>query len=208
MGILRNGMFGNFENRTGPLVGRVIRKRNVITAVQHRSSREKTQRQLDQQLKFALVSAFLKRFKGLIAVGFANVDRRHAFNAAVKYNFRKIVIGDSPAYGIDYSKLVYSRGCLAGPNSPSVTVQTDSLLISWLPHAQSQLNRYSDRASFLVYCPERQITVIFAGPVNRASLGFELALPVGLTAFPMHLYMSFVSADGKEVSNSMYLGMI
>ncbi|MBB5441209.1 hypothetical protein HDC92_004916 [Pedobacter sp. AK017] len=208
MGILRNGVFGNFENRTGPLVGRLFRKRNVISAVQHRNSRQKTKAQLDQQLKFAMVANFLKRFKRLIAVGFANVKHRNAFNAAVKYNYRNIVTGVSPDFSIDFAKLAYSRGCLAGPNSPSVSLATDKLIISWLPHRQSQLNQYSDRASFVVYCANKQLTVIFEGAVNRGALQFELELPVGLIGSALHVYMSFASANGKEVSNSRYLGMV
>lgn len=207
MGILRNGMFGNFENRTGPLVGRVIRKRNVISAVQYRRAIGKTKAQLDQQLKFALVANFLKRFKRLIAVGFANVKHRNAFNAAVKYNYRNIIRGISPDYSIDFSKLVYSRGCLAGVCSPSVTVGSDKLFISWLTHAQSQLNQHSDRASFLVYCPDKELTVIFERTVTRAALGFELELPLGLRGLPLHVYMSFASVNGKEWSNSAYLGI-
>lgn len=207
MGILRNGVFGNFENRTGALVGRVIRKRNVISAVPHRSYKEKTQAQLDQQLKFVAVAKFLKQFKCLIAVGFAHVRHRNAFNAAVTYNFKNIIIGVSPDYGIDCSKLVYSRGCLAGPNSPSVDGEENRLCISWLPHVESRLNQHTDRASFLVYCPDKQLTLIFDRAVSRGTLEFELELPEGLNGYALHVYMSFVSADGKEVSNSRYLGL-
>ncbi|WP_316814281.1 DUF6266 family protein [Pedobacter heparinus] len=207
MGILRKGVFDGFEGKTGPLVGRKVNGKSVISAAQHKTTKPRIQAQIDQQLKFALVTNFLKRFKRLIAVGFANVKHRNAFNAAVKYNFRNIIRGVSPDYSIDYSKLVYSRGCLAGAYSPSVTVGSDKLIISWLPHAQSQLNQHSDKASFLVYCPDKQLTVILERAVNRAALQFELELPVGLMGLPLHVYMSFVSINGKEVSNSMYLGI-
>jgi hypothetical protein len=208
MGILRNGIFGGFENRTGPLVGRVIRKRNVIAAIPHRSSSAKTQAQIDQQLKFALVSAFLKQFKQLIAIGFAEVKDHNAFNAAVKYNFKHIVAGMAPNYSIDYGKVVYSRGCLAGPNSPSVEVDSDRLFISWWPHMQSALNQNTDRASFLVYCPDRDMAIVYRDRVTRVILGCALDLPEGLTGLRLQVYMSFVSANGREVSNSRYLGMI
>lgn len=70
MGILRKGIFGGFENRTGFLIGRRVRGKSVVTALRHEVLKPRTQAQIDQQLKFELVVSFLKWFKSLIAIGF------------------------------------------------------------------------------------------------------------------------------------------
>jgi hypothetical protein len=210
MGIIRQGIFGGFEKRTGGLVGRRMRGRSLISAPQHKSAKGRSQAQLDQQLKFELVLTFLSRFRHLIANGFRHAaGKGNAFNAAVKYNFRNnIIIGASPDYVIDYPKLVYSRGSLAGPNAPMVSLGVNMLTVTWLPEAQSQFNRYLDKANFLVYCPDKKMALVYPDRTFRSSLGYNLPLPVNLGGFPLHVYMSFISVDGREVSNSEYLGLV
>jgi hypothetical protein len=209
MGIIRQGIFGGFEGKTGPLVGRKVRGKSVITAVPHQPAASGTKMQLDQRLKFKLVSTFLKGFKDLINVGFKEVDKnKNAFNAAMKLNFKHIVTGTSPDYSIDYTRLVYSKGSLAGPNSPMISLELNSVSVSWLPDGQTQYNQYTDKAQLVVYCPDKALTIIYRDYVVRAALGCSLALPIGLEGCDLHVFMNLVNTNGKVVSNSVYLGAV
>jgi hypothetical protein len=209
MGILRKGIFDGFENKTGPLIGRRVKGKSVISAVQHRTTKPRTQAQLDQQLKFELVVRFLCWFKGLIAVGFRDpAGKRNSFNTAIKYNFKNIITGASPDYQIDYPKLVYSRGSLFGPNNPTVGLGAYEVAINWQPDGQNQFNQHTDKASFLVYCPGKNAFVILISLVERSALGYSVAIPQDFAGHQVHVFMSFVSADGKVVSDSAYLGSI
>lgn len=126
----------------------------------------------------------------------------------MKYNFRNIVIGTSPDYGIDYSKLVFSKGNLVGPNNPRISLRTGAVVINWQPDAQTQFNQYTDRASFMIYCPGKGHSVILIGGAERAALTCNVAIPQDFAGYEMHGYMSFVNVDGKAVSDSVYLGMV
>lgn len=209
MGILRKGIFDGFENKTGGLVGKRINGKNVICARQHKPVKPRSQLQIDQKVKFKLVLQFLSRFKGFIKVGFRNVKSNGtAFNAAVRFNFERLITGTGPGYAIDYTKLRYSRGCLAGPNSPAVIAGIDSILANWVPDRQSYFNRDTDKASFLVCCPDKNVTLKYPDKALRAELEAVLQLPPGLSGYAKYVFMHFVSADGKEVSDSKYLGMV
>jgi hypothetical protein len=205
---MRQGIFGGFEKRTGALVGRRVKGKSVISAVQHKILKPRTQAQIDQQLKFELVIRFLMRMTYLINIGFKHAaGKGNAFNAAVKYNFRKIIIGASPNYSIDYTKLVFSRGSLAGANTPGVSLGVNAVKVSWLPDVQARFNQNTDRLMIFVYYPDKNIMVSLISYTTRLMLEYEMALPANLAGYPMHVFTSFVSADDREVSNSEYLGV-
>lgn len=209
MGILRKGIFGGFENRTGPLVGRRINGESVVSAVPHKATKPRTLAQIDQQVKLELVVSLLKWFKRLIAIGFRDPrGKKNSFNTAVKYNFKNIIIGNSPDYGIDYSKLVFSKGNLVGPNNPTISLSTGAVVINWHPDAQTQFNQYTDSANFMIYCPGKNCGVIVIGAADRSALTFVVGIPQNFAGHEIHGYMSFVSANGKAVSDTVYLGMI
>lgn len=209
MGILRKGIFGGFEKKTGALIGRRAKGKNIISAIQYKHKKSRTVAQLDHQLRFELAISVLKWFTDLIAVGFKHIDGRgSAFNVAVRYNFGTLVTGVSPAYVINYSKLIYSRGSLAGPHRPSIKRVGGGLQVSWLSDVQTRFNQHTDKATFVIYCPDKAMIMKFRNHVMRAAMGCVLPLLPGLTDVPLYAWMSFISADGKVLSDSVYLGVI
>lgn len=210
MGILRNGIFGGFVQRTGPLVGRRVNGQNVISMIKHPAEKPFTKAQQDQQLKMAMLASFLKKCKSLVDIGFAGAKRYgNAFNAATAYNLKNAVKGSAPDYMINYEKFLFSRGKLNGPNTPVMTaLSEDRLVFSWLPIAQNEFNRYTDMACFMVYSEAKKMMICAVKVASRSDLSYVLLLPKGFIANERHCYMCFVSADGKVVSNSVYLGLI
>lgn len=209
MGILRKGIFGGFEKKTGGLVGRRVHGKNVISPSPHKSEKARTAGQLDQQIKFELVVSVLKWFTDFIAMGFKDGSgRKKSFDMALSYNFKRIITGASPAYVIDYSRLVYSRGSLAGVNGPIMNRLSDALELSWLRDVQTRFNRNTDKASFVIFCPEKEMIMKYRNRSTRLELRAVLPLLPGLERAILHVWVSFASADGKMVSDSVYLGTI
>lgn len=207
MGILNGGLFGAFEKRTGPLVGRVVRGRNVISAVQHKSLLPRVQRQLEQQMKFRLLSVFLVALKEMIAVGFRSATKQSPLNAAFRYNFQKVIMGVYPSYAIDFARVLCSRGKLDGPRAGMVMWAPDDagLVFSWLPEVESRFNRGTDRACFVVYCAANGLAVTSLYAVRRADLSYLMLLPPDFAGQQLHCYMCLASANGHDVSDSIYL---
>ncbi|HMI01776.1 MAG TPA: DUF6266 family protein [Pedobacter sp.] len=209
MGILNGGLFGAFEKRTGPLVGRVVRKRNVISVVQHKSLLPRVQLQLEQQMKFRLLSVFLAALKELIAVGFRSATKQSPLNAAFRFNFQSVILGVYPSYTIDFARVLCSRGKLDGPRAAMVIWAPDEagLIFSWLPDVQNRFNQHTDWVCFAVYCVANGLTATSLYAVRRADLSYSMALPPDFAGQQLHCYVCFASASGHEVSNSVYLNV-
>jgi hypothetical protein len=161
MGILYSGIHGGYQKRTGPLVGRRLRGKSVISAVQHKSLIPRSAGQLAQQLKVSLINSFLSGFKPIINVGFVPIKKHTPMNAAFAQNFSIVFDGDYPDYKINYSKMVCSRGKLQSLNSLLVTPgdELDTIKFKWLPNLQNRLNRNTDYVCFAVYNAARRTTI-------------------------------------------------
>lgn len=209
MGILRKGILDGFDGKVGPLCGRRLKGINVISSARHESLKPLTAAQIIHRANFALVMGFLKLFKELIAQGFKDIKgKKYSFNRAFSYNFKRVLAGQAPDYYIDCTKLIYSRGPLLGPNSPRVCLGNHEILVTWLPDLQSRFNQYTDKASFAIYCPDKKFSSIYKDEVIRADLGCSLPLQSDWQGCPVHVYMSFSSADGKQIGDSFYLGTV
>jgi hypothetical protein len=210
MGIQDKGAFGGFRNKTGPLVGHIVNGQNVITSYPRKSTKAPTQKQLDQRKKFGLVTSYLSWISGLIDIGFKSHEaRQSAMNKAVRYNLQHAVSGVSPDYAIAYSKLVYSQGKCPLPGDTLIEgLVGEKVDYSWGITLPSKYGKQTDMATLMVYNPDKDRFVVLQNAGARAELGFTLQLPADFLGDTIHCYLSFVSLDGKLVSNSIYVGLL
>lgn len=210
MGILYNGIHGGYQKRTGILVGRRLRSKCVISAVQHNSLTPRSAGQLAQQQKVSLLSSFLRGFKPIIDVGFVNLKKQSSLNGAFTCNFPIVLYGNYHEYKIDYSRVLCSSGKLQGLNSPLLTLgdALNTIRFKWLPDVQNRLNRSGDYVCFAVHNAARNITVTAIKMAKRADLGYQMVLPPGYTNNELHCYIVVASASDKDTSNSVYLKFI
>lgn len=209
MGIQISGPFSSFYNKTGPLIGRRYKGKNVITGLHYPSNKLFTSQQLLAQRRFSVMIDFLNVLKPLIDVGFKAYARRcTALNAAFAYNNEKLLSFDGFNYKINYPVLVYSRGNVAGPNCPTVQMKAGKVVFSWLPEAQSVYNLLNDRAIFLICNEDKEICMVQMGVVERSALSYEFELPVDFSGDTLHCYMNFDAASGKMVGNNVYVGWV
>jgi len=75
MGIINHGILGGFRKKVGPVVGTHWRSLAVIKALPRVGGKARSTLQLDQQLKFGMVSRFLSRISPLVDIGFHEQGR-------------------------------------------------------------------------------------------------------------------------------------
>lgn len=143
-----------------------------------------------------------------IDIGYQNyASEMSPMNAAVKYNLVHAVAGVAPAYSIDYPNVLLSRGRLALANQLVMATTVDAQLdFTWTANIGTWKGAVTDDAAFIVYNPSKQLFVMSIGVVTRAALSFDMVLPSQFSGDNVHVYMAFVSADGKSVSTSEYAG--
>lgn len=207
MGILTKGIFGGFVNKTGPLVGRNQKGKNVITGLYHPSKKSRTPTQRQQNVKLALVFSFLRPIKGLLATGFKHVSRKgSAFNEALSFNFKSASVGIDGVYTMDYARVMYSKGSLEIALNPMVVLaNAGSVVYSWEMTTHCQ---YDDEATFLIYNEDLDMFLSQIDAVKRSNCGYVMDLPPGFDRGKLHCYMSFHSERLKKVSNSSYVGCL
>lgn len=204
------GTSGGFQGKNGANIGRWVNGQNIVGPLPHPSLLPPTTGQLNARAKFGLMVTFLSWISPLIKVGFqdAHKEKQTAFNAAFVYNYRNAVTGSSADnYTIDYPKVVYSKGRLGLSYLASMATTEDAQLdLSWVAGIANGIGKPTDLATFVVYNPAKELFVTAVGAAPRSALSFDMALPSTFSGDNVYVYMSFVSADGKMASDSLYMG--
>jgi len=210
MGILTEGIFGGFRNKTGPIIGRRYRKQNIITSLHRISQKPEQEGELVQQHRFSILNSFLSRISALVDIGFKQyAKKKSAVNAAYSFNAPHAYINDGEETVLNYPKLVYSRGQVDTPDFPQVSFSgEDTIVFSWLPQEQSMYSRANDQASFLIYIPEKDTAFVLKNEALRADLSFSVEIKPPVDGATYHCYMNFNNESGKLVGDSVYVGML
>lgn len=207
MGILKSGILGPIRNKTGNTVARMHRNINVITATYRLSNKPATPAQLEIQEKLGMLSSFLNYIGDLIQRGFKQYSKgKDPINVAYSYNYDHAFVRDETGVKLNYPKLVYSRGYITGPESPTLLALPNQIEFNWLPQRQSKYCQYVDMATVMIYNPVKDEFIYQAGITDRYAQGCLLNIPPTFAGDKVHCYMSFASIDGKLQGNSAYLG--
>lgn len=210
MGLINRGILGGFSKKTGTVIGAYWRGLDVIKALPRNKGRKSTQTQLEQQQKFAVVTAFLSDFSQLIKIGFMSSELPATpMNKAVAYNLKTAVIGTSPDYAIDLPKFKFSVGKLAIPHPVTASaLPGGKIRFEWDGNKDSEggSSDPSDKVMILAYNAGKERFVKAIGPTTRETGEYELQLPASFNGDTLHLYISFTSSVKMLNSDSLYLG--
>jgi hypothetical protein len=211
MGLIKQGILGGFRKKTGSVIGAYWRKLDVIRALPRSSGKPATQQQIEQKLKFAVVTSFLSKASGLIDVGFKSTDTVTPMNKAVAYHLKEAVVGSFPDFTIDMAKFMFSIGSLELPYSTATEVVVGAKIrFEWdrTDEEDDKLIKASDTVTVVVYNADKQTFVKQTAATTRETGFYELQLPQAFVGDNLHLYISFSAANKKVNSVSQYLGAI
>lgn len=210
MGIIRGGVLGGFRNKTGAVVGSYWRTLDVIKGLPRISGKAPTVKQLDQQMKFGLVTKFLSYVSQVIDTGFKSVSSISTpINVAVSYHLKYAITGISPNFAIDYAKVRVSTGKLELPvNIEVATVINAKLDFDW-DHlgADDKYMDATDRITLAVYSPMKGRWGKAIGAAARSAMAFQMQLPLDFQGDTVHVYASFHSVKTPDLSShTKYVG--
>lgn len=212
MAILQKGVLGGFSGLIGNVVGANWRSLDVIRSRPKKSKKAPVQSQIDQRLKFGLVTAFFGRLTSFINLGYQSANKvQTPMNAAIAYHLQHAITGTSPDFSLDYTKVVMSIGQMADAANAGVAVTTGQLLeFSWEaleePDIVEKALRDTDNLRVIIYSPVKGISMTATLAERRSAGSGSLKVPKTFTGSPIHVWLFLASADGKEVSRSQYLG--
>ena len=179
MGIINQGILGGFSGKVGPIVGFHWKSKYYIRARAAKVSNPRTPKQQEQRGKFATAFSFLKTIKPFIRIGYKEfTQEKSAFNAAMSYTLKRAVTGNGKEISIDFNRALVSMG---------------TLMPIFEGAAAMSNNKDKETA---VYNTEAAL---------RSSCHAVLQLPADWQNDELIAYLSFCSADGSCVANSIRL---
>jgi len=205
------GILGGFSGKVGNVVGSSWKGIDYMRSKPNKVNDPKTEAQLTQRQKFALVNAFLKKIKPVIQAGFKNnIKRMTAFNSAMSYNLKNAVTGSYPNLQIDYPAAMVARGDLIpGQNALAESNTANQITFSWTDNAGIGSAKADDAALILVYNPDKDRAIYIPGNgPERQEESYALMLPDTYGGDTVETWLAFVSSDGTEASDSTYLGSL
>ena len=205
-----NGPWDPISGKAGPLIGRIVDGEGIITGLHKKSNKPPTQKQLDQQLKWRLVTDLLAYIGNVVNIGFATTKKRvTAMNEAVSYNLANAITGVSPAFKFDPLKISLSRGKLWGLHQlvGGNGDEPAQLKFTWKPQTGSGPNGSpTDQLTIVVYDPLTKEFVTLIDATTRSVGEFSVNIPGELVGSPLHCYLFLRSAT--KVSDSQHIGPV
>ena len=209
MGIIRKGANGGFSGRAGSVVGSSWKDIDYIKGLPKKSNKPATQSQLEQQARFALAVTTLQPITTLLNVGFKGqkTGKATGYNMALQHLLSNAIKGTYPAYTVDFSKMLITKGSLAKAIGLAVATDAGSLQITWSPFT-TQFGAFGDdEATGLIYNPAKNLYLPVEG-ATRAEGELQIALPADFDGDTLHVFLFFTNRDGSKRSESAYAGQI
>ncbi|NLF44398.1 MAG: hypothetical protein GX587_17040 [Bacteroidales bacterium] len=210
MGKISQGILGGFSGKVGNVIGGNWKGIDYMRVKPASVANPQTAGQVDQRTKFSTVLGFLQPLRGFLKVGFRNYAvKMTEFNSAMSYNVQNAIIGDYPDFIIDFEAALISRGGLTAALNPTVGSDlTGVLQFNWVDNSIDGNARPTDRAMVLAYNPTRNEAVYVTDGSPRSAGAHTLTVPNQYSGDTVYAFIAFISADGKEVSNSRYIGSV
>jgi hypothetical protein len=216
MGKLLQGANGPFSGKVGTVVGYMWKDVPVIRAKPVRRKKPFSEKELNQQARFALMNEFLIPVKDLLNISFAHLAyRMTGFNKGFSYNVKTAIRGFNPNLSIDYPTVLLSRGDLTKAESATVTAQSPTeLQFNWTDNSGTGKALKTDQVFVALFSPEKKHWFNQVNVATRSAGSFTLDLakalpdPSPFSGKPLEAYIGLISADRKDASDSVYIGPV
>jgi len=211
MGKYYKGILGAISGLVGTVVGATWNGVEVMRSRPKKSTKPPTAAQIEVQDTFTLMTDFLGGVRDVLKTGFQAYHKgQMPYNAAFKLNIEQAIAGVYPALTITYASVVISKGgLLESPDIAMATTEDAQLDFSWVNNADvdEPFNTDStDKVTFVAYNPVKQNFVKRRSAALRSAASYDMAVPVSWSGDMVHVWAFFVRADGKKVSDSVYVG--
>ena len=209
MGTIKKGILGGFSGKVGTVVGASWKGISYMRSLPQKVRNPRTEPQRSQRSKFALSLNLLQPMTALLRTGWKlYAHRQSPFNAAMSYTINNAIIGSYPDYEIDAGKLLVSRGALTPAANGVAAVESGNLVFYWNDNSGVNFSKATDKALIAVLNIAKGEAITNNAGAERATGLQTVPLPAEWSGDSVETYLGFISEDGREVANSVYLGSI
>jgi len=209
MGTINKGILGGFSGKVGTVIGGTWKGITYMRSIGTNRNLNPSEKQLAQQLKFALAMRFVQPMAGLLDISFRDFAiKMTGINNAFAYVLDNAITGVYPTFDIDYSVALVSRGNLPNVLGPTVTSGAGSVLtFSWTDNSGVGIAKATDQAILVAYCPVQRQAIFTTAGGMRSDLTGELNL-LPFSGLAVETWIGFISESGGIVAASIFTGEV
>lgn len=171
-----------------------------------------TEAQVNQRLKFGLVTQFMQPLNSIIPIGFKDIakDQMTPLNYACRLALKSAITGTSASdFALDYSKVLISDGELSRAAVASAEMTAGVVIFHWADNSLTGVGNSTDKVVILVYNVDKKEISYSVGVTTHAQGEGSLPLPYSEVCDQLLLFLFFQSAsDPLLVSTSQFLGNV
>jgi len=209
MGSIRKGILGGFAGKVGTVVGGNWKGINYMRSLAGKVRNSRSPLQMEQRAKFALTIYYLKPMNALLRTGWKFYGQgRSPMNAAMSYTILNAITGVYPDYAIDPAKVMVSVGSLTPALNAKATSAGGKIELEWDDNSGVNSAKQTDKALIAIVNGERGEVITDSAGADRMKGMQTIALPNNWSGETVDVYLGFISEDGKEVANSVWLGSV
>jgi hypothetical protein len=208
MGKIAQGILGGLSGKVGNIIGGSWKGIDYIRIKPSSVANPRTEGQVNQRNKFTVTLEYLQPNKEFLKVGYKSfATKKTEFNAAMSYVLNNAVGGVAPNFTVDYANALLSRGSLSTALNPTTDLSTaGQASFAWDDNSLEGNANTTDKSMVLVYNPSKKESMYILDGAIRTVGSQTVTLPGTYAGDTVELFIAFVSADGTQVSNSLYLG--
>lgn len=201
------GILGPISGKMGAVIAVRGKNGNYVYPAPEPRKDNPSPAQQAQRDKMKIVSAFLFPMRKLVPITFYQKgDTGIPWSKAVSYNMSNAVYAIGNEQKIRYSAALVSQGKLPVALSAVAKVTTPGFITyNWVEDLRFARAKPSDRAVLIVYCEALGQCIYSVGTTYRAAEAGTIEVSA-FTGQTVQTWMAFVSRDGQQVSNSVYMG--
>lgn len=207
MGKCNQGVFGNWTNKTGNVVGRVVNGRNIYSIYQPNVSNPQTEEQQQLRTKFRMLSKFGSVNAGFLKSGLLESKGEGTWlSRFISVNFENGITGTWPAFELNYPKLIMSQGNVDLPYNPAAQLQGSDINITWTDNSGIGNARDSDKVMFIVFNKDKNQGIADTEAADRSTRQASYSLPASWNGDTVYVYFAMYRVEAKVASASVFLG--
>lgn len=209
MGKIAQGILGGVSGKVGSVIGTSWKGINALRSMPLSVANPRTVGQVNQRNKLRYMVVLAQAWLGILIKPLWDrfAQKQSGYNAFVSANISNV--GTSGTSLIDYSLLTLSRGKLGitEPTASSVSPGDPSIDVTWDPSPVGQ--QQATDIAFIGVIVQTNDGDLFssASGVDRDSGASGCPLPPTQSGNIVHVYLSFRSTDGRNVSNTGYVSV-
>jgi hypothetical protein len=150
------GVLGGFSGKLGNVVGYYRNGKFFLRPRVRQIHDAKSAKQLGVREKFLLINRMAKGLRGVIGIGFGDVEGMSAGNYFFRVNYRGAVSGDYPNVSVDWKRIAVSEGDLATAKGLLYERKEGEIDLEWTDNSGAEDAEWDDRLVVGVYDMERE----------------------------------------------------